>query len=92
MGLKFVYQQQLTRYLVRFYRDSNKYTFSRSEMSTNRIIMYSRLLPDEPTIKIFTDQRLIYLNGTIVYDPSRVLVANDLIQLIISMWYYVTYR
>lgn len=92
MGLKFVYQQQLTRCLVRFYKNSNKYSFARSEMSVNRIIMYSRLLPDNPTVSIFIDQKLIYLNGRLLHTQQTILVPNDLIQLIVSMWYYVAYR
>ena len=92
MGLKFVYQQQLTKCLVRFYKNSNKYSFSRSEMSANRIIMYSRLLPDNPTVDIFINQKLIYLNGLLLHTQKTILVPNDLVQLIVSMWYYIAYR
>lgn len=92
MGLKFVYQQQLTRCLVRFYKNSNKYSFSRSEMSANRIIMYSRLLPDNPTVNIFINQKLIYLNGALLHTQQRILIPNDLVQLIVSVWYYIAYR
>ena len=92
MGLKFVYQQQLTRCLVRFYKNSNKYSFARSEMSVNRIIMYSRLLPDNPTVGLFIDQKLIYLNGRLLHTQQTILVPNDLVQLIVSIWYYVVYR
>lgn len=92
LNLKFIYQKQLTRYLTRFYKGSNNYTFSRAEMSLNRVVMYSRLLPDNPTVNSFLSKKLIYLNGRIAYDVNAVLVPNDVIQLIVSMWYYVTYR
>ena len=92
MGLKFVYQQQLTRCLVRFYKNSNKYSFARSEMSANRIIMYSRLLPDAPTVNIFINQKLIYLNGKLLHAQQVILIPNDLVQLVVSVWYYVAYR
>lgn len=92
MGFKFIYQHQLTTRLIRFYKNSNKYSFSRSEMSANRIIMYSRLLPDNPTINIFVEQQLIYLNGQLLYSQRAVLSPNDLVQIIISLWYYSTYR
>jgi hypothetical protein len=85
MGLRFVYQQQLTRCLVRFYKNSNKYSFSRSEMSANRVIMYSRLLPDNPTVDIFIEQKLIYLNGRLLHTPQSILVSNDIVQLIVSV-------
>lgn len=92
LSLKFTYQQQLTRYLVRFYRGSNEYSFSRAEMSLNRVLMYSRLLPDNPTVNTFLSKNLIYVNGRPAYDPSMLLVTNDLIQIVVSMWYYVMYR
>ena len=92
LNLKFVYQKQLTRYLTRFYKGSNRYTFSRAEMSLNRVIMYSRLLPDNPTVDSFLSKKLVYLNGRVAYDTNTILVPNDVVQLIVSMWYYVTYR
>lgn len=92
LNLRFIYQQQLTRYLVRFYKGSNQYNFSQAEMSLNRVIMYSRLLPDNPTVNAFMSQKLVYLNGRSTYDPNAILVPNDIIQLIVSMWYYITYR
>ena len=92
LNLKFIYQKQLTRYLTRFYKGSNNYTFSRAEMSLNRVVMYSRLLPDNPTVNSFLSKKLIYLNGRVAHDTNAILVPNDVVQLIVSMWYYVTYR
>jgi len=92
LSLKFMYQQQLTKYLVRFYKGSNQYSFSRAEMSLNRIVMYSRLLPDNPTVNIFLTKKMIHVNGVAVYDPSMLLVPNDVVQLTVSVWYYVMYR
>lgn len=92
MDLKFIYQQQLTKYLVKFYKTSNYYNFSKTEMSLNRMIMYARLLPDNPTVNLFFEQKLIYLNGRITPNITTLLQTNDLIQLIISIWYYVAFR
>lgn len=92
LGLRFIYQQQLTKYLTRFYKGSNCYSFSRSEMSLGRILMYSRLLPDLPTIFTFSQQRLIFLNGKYISDIATLLTTNDLVQLVISLWYYVASR
>ena len=61
-------------------------------MSLNRVVMYSRLLPDNPTVNSFLSKKLIYLNGRVAYDTNAILVPNDVVQLIVSMWYYVTYR
>lgn len=92
LSLKFTYQQQLTKYLVRFYKGSNNYSFSRAEMSLNRILMYSRLLPDNPTVCAFLSKRLIYVNGNMVYDPGALLGVNDVLQIVVSTWYYVMSR
>jgi len=92
LSLKFTYQQQLTKYLVRFYKGSNQYSFSRAEMSLNRLIMYSRLLPDNPTVSVFLAKKMIYVNGCLSYDSSMLLVPNDLIQITVSLWYYIMYR
>jgi phosphopantetheine adenylyltransferase len=53
-------------------------------MELEKTILYSRLLPDIPTIHIFMKQSLIYLNGKIVKDSKTTTLQNDLIQFIIS--------
>ena len=78
--------------MTRFFGQTNYYTFSRSEMSLEKTIMYSRLLPDLPTIHIFLNQRLIYLNGKFASTMKASVFQNDLIQLIVSKWYYIAYR
>lgn len=85
MNLRFIYQQQLTKHLVRFYRRAGQYTFARSEMTIDRIIMYARLLPDRPTIDTFVDKAALYLNGRLVFTLTGILVPNDFIQLVVSM-------
>jgi len=92
LKLRFIYQKKLSRYVTRFFGQTNYYTFSRSEMSLEKTIMYSRLLPDLPTIHIFLNQRLIYLNGKFASTMKASVFQNDLIQLIVSKWYYIAYR
>jgi hypothetical protein len=70
---------------VRFYKGSNQYSFSRAEMSLNRIIMYSRLLPDNPTVDTFFAKKMIYVNGYPSNDPGMLLVPNDVIQITVSI-------
>ena len=92
LRVKFLYQKQLSKYIVRFFRMSNHYAFSSSEMFIEKIIIYSRLLPDLLTLQVFMNQRLIYLNGSYITNTSLVANENDLIQLIVSKWYYSAYR
>jgi hypothetical protein len=61
-------------------------------MTTDRVIIYSRLLPDIPTELIFNQQRLIYLNGISILSLKKYVYENDIIQLLVSKWYYATYR
>jgi hypothetical protein len=53
-------------------------------MELEKTIIYSRLLPDIPTVYIFLKQSLIYLNGRAVTNPKTTVLQNDLIQFIIS--------
>ena len=92
LHVKFQYQYRLTRYLTRFFRQISNYTFNYSEMAINKIIIYSRLLPDQSTFNIFQENKLIYINGKLLFNKNLLVVENDLIQLIISKWYYILYR
>jgi len=92
LKLRFIYQKKLSRYIVRFFKQTNSYTFSRSEMSLEKTLMYSRLLPDIPTVNVFIQQNLVYLNGLPVTTTKASVFQNDLLQLIVSKWYYLAYR
>jgi len=92
LHVKFLYQQKLSKYIVRFFRQTNYYTYSRSEMELQKTVIYSRLLPDIPTVGVFLNQCLIYLNGASVTDPKTTVLQNDIIQFIVSQWYYIAYR
>ena len=92
LQVKFIYQQKLSRYIVRFFRQTNYYTFSRSEMELQKTIIYSRLLPDVPTVTVFLNQSLVYLNGKSITNPKTIVLQNDVIQFIISQWYYIAFR
>jgi hypothetical protein len=61
-------------------------------MSIDKTIVYSRLLPDLLTLKIFMNQKLVYLNGLSISNTRSLVYENDLIQLIVSKWYYAAYR
>ena len=92
LKLRFIYQKKLSRYIVRFFKQTNSYTFSRSEMSLEKTLMYSRLLPDLPTVNVFIQQNLVYLNGLPAVTNKSSVFQNDLLQLIVSKWYYLAYR
>ena len=92
LSLKFKYQYRLTRYLTKFFRQTTHYMLSFSEISLEKTLMYSRLLPDVNTLVTFIDSKLIYVNGFCAWNTHVPVVKNDLVQLVISNWYYALYR
>lgn len=92
LNVKFQYQQQLTKYLTKFYHLSNQYLLSYSESTLDKIIIYSQLLPDMSTTELFSTQGFIYLNGTVTLTTNTILIKNDFVQLVVSLWYYMINR
>ena len=74
----------MTKYMLRLSRKINVYSFSMSESSLDKAILYSRLLPDLKTIGDFMGLGLISLNGWKVNDLSNFVIPGDLIQLTMS--------
>ena len=54
--------------------------------------MYSRLLPDTKTLDLFIENEFIFVNGITAFGPDRLLAKNDLIQLLISLKFYIADR
>lgn len=92
LGLKYIYQQQLTKYLSKFYISSNKYLWGCSELSIFRIFLYSRLLPDKSSFDLFWKEKSIYINGLLPSNKNMILSPGDTIQLIVSLNYYILHR
>ena len=88
LNVKFQYQQQLTKYLIKFYHLSSKYLLSYSESTLDKIVVYSHLLPDMSTTQLFSINGFLYLNGSVTNSLSTVVIKNDLVQLVVSIWYY----
>lgn len=84
INFKYIYQQQLTRHLMRFYRKLNQTYFSFKEMNIKNIIIYSKLLPDSTTFDTFFNNELIFLNGRALKNKLLHVYSNDFIQLEIS--------
>ena len=92
LRLNYKYQYRLTRYLMQFSRKISSYYLYYSENTLERVVMYSKLLPDMNSFTFFLNNQSIYLNGRMVYNPKRIIYVNDIIQLIISQWFYSFYR
>jgi len=92
LNLHFIYQKQLTKHLVQFFKWTKLYSFSQNELSLEKVVLYSHLIPDVPTFNLFFTHQLVYVNGCIAFSKNFILDKDDLIQLIISKWYYIYYR
>lgn len=92
LNLKYIYQYRLTRYLMRFSRFLGTYSIFSSDFSIKRVMLYSRLLPDTSTFNLFLQNRLVYINGLYASAPESIVYVNDILQLIVSRWYYIFSR
>ena len=61
-------------------------------MSLFRVIMYSRLLPDQSSLDLFWGRKYVFVNGQLPFNKKMILSQGDIIQLIVSNNYYITYR
>ena len=92
LNLRYIYQQQLTKYLSKFYIASNKYLWGNSEMSLYRVFIYSRLLPDKSAFDLFWGEKFIFLNGLLPINKNTTLSVGDVLQLVVSINYYIMHR
>ena len=92
LRLRFIYQKQLTNYLSKFLNSANLYAISHTEMSFDKLVVYSRLLPDMNTFRVFMETKSIYLNGLLAYEDKGYTSPGDIIQIAVSIWYYILSR
>lgn len=92
INFNYIYQKQLTRFLIKFYRKSISSQFSFNENSIDKITIYSRLVPDKFTFDLFFRNKLIYFNSSTLLSDVIYVYKNDFIQVEISIWYYVFSR
>jgi len=57
-----------------------------------KIILYSKLLPDVTSINDFIYNKLVYINGNTLNIPDRIILVNEIVQLVVSPWYYIYNR
>ena len=92
LNLQFQYQKRLTKYISRYYTQVNRYLFASSETSAQNIILYSLLLPDYNSTISFFHKGFFFLNGRSLVSLKQLILPNDFIQIIVSVWYYIAYR
>jgi hypothetical protein len=90
--IKFQYQHRLTRFLPHFYKLSRVSLIKSTEMKLENLLLATHLLPDWKTCIEFTDKNLVFLNGKPVFNIKVYVVKNDLLQILISMKYYILFK
>jgi hypothetical protein len=85
LGLRFVYQRQLTKYMMRFSRLSRLYFLGENVARVDRVIIYSHLLPNMPAIDTFLEQAMIHINGRVLKNLRGLVYKDDFIQLAVSV-------
>ena len=69
---------------MRFYRKLNQSYFSFNENNIQKVLIYSRLVPDLSTFNLFFNNKLIFVNNTPLINSRLFIYKNDFIQLEIS--------
>ena len=92
MGIKFLYQHQLTKFIHLFLKKTNQKSLLSQEMTLDKILIYSRIVPDYTTFMSFFNSDIIYINGKKPIKRDLNCVLNDFIQVVVSKWYYIFYR
>jgi hypothetical protein len=80
----FTYQHQLTKYINRFLKKNNTKYLLNYELTLNKIVIYSRILPDYHTYNLFFNNNLVFLNGKTPTSSRINCVVNDFVQLLVS--------
>jgi hypothetical protein len=80
-----LYQKKLTRAISRFYRLSHLNTASITALTAERVILFSKLLPDPSTIFSFTKSKYIFLNGIALKNQRSLVFYGDFLQIKVSI-------
>jgi ribosomal protein S4 len=90
--LRFRYQYKLTRYLMRFLKLKYSNFFLIFEMELQNVLFRSRFVPEKNLAKSLIIFNAVYINGTLCNNLKFQLYVNDLIQLVVSLKYYILYK
>ena len=89
LNIRYTYQQQLTKYLIKFSRKIFQRSYTVKENSLRNVMIYSRLVPDLATLKLMLDNSIIFLNHKLVGDWGIFIYKNDFIQFEVTIWFYI---
>ena len=89
LNYKYIYQQQLTKYFVKFSRKISQRAYYTHESTLRSVMLYSRLIPDFAMLKMLFSNKVIFLNHRLVLSYLIYIYKNDFIQLEVTIWFYI---
>ena len=89
LNYKYIYQQQLTKYFVKFSRKISQRAYYTHESTLRSVMLYSRLIPDFAMLKMLFSNKVIFLNHRLALSYLIYIYKNDFIQLEITIWFYI---
>jgi ribosomal protein S4 len=92
LNVYFRYQHRLTKYLLKYRQLVHSQLIPFFEMRLLNLIIRSRLILDVLNTMAFIEAGLVFVNGKICLSRFFQLFINDVVQLIISFKYYITFR
>ena len=88
----FRYQHRLTRVLAKLRWARSAANFYFRELVLIRLVQNSRFVYDRHSSRLLILEGLIYLNGCLSINPDVRIFVGDIVQVVISLNYYVIYR
>lgn len=89
IGRRYIYQQQLTRYLGKHARKSRQRAYYTRESTLRNVMLYSRLIPDLALLYTLFSNKVIFVNHRLLSTCQMFVYKNDFIQLEITTWFYI---
>lgn len=92
LNLKIKYQHRLTKYLIKFNKFARFKTLLVNETSLINILVKSKFIPDFSSLNLFIKNGLFYVNGLPCLNQHFVLITGDLVQMVVSLKYYIFFK
>ena len=90
--LKFLYQKQLTRFLIQFYNVKNISLLSFHELRVLNVLAATKLVPDLSTTAFLISHSLLFVNGVLCTNAQFILAQGDVLQLLVSIKFYILFK
>lgn len=90
--LGFRYQHRLTKYLTMYSRYASALKSKFVDLRLKTFLLRVWWVFDPLTSLELTSNHLVFLNGSVVQNPNKILFRGDLIQLVVQLKYYILHR